>query len=436
MNDGGAIDALATFEHADAQLDRLREAAGTDVVIRLLETSCLLELAKLAPAKLDLASFPQTAVEIISQFIPISGCSVAIRAPGMVEVAAATGTIGAPTAFDLCLDGEPVGTLHVDGVPDFLLASSVFDRAAEQLSETLQAVVDSERLRRQAALAGAMRVAGAGDEPHTVPHLRLVVDGLLDFPPLLGMTLRLEGPAFAQPVTVEGGVLSGIEIAHDLEVPLAGGVPGRLQARTVWCVEPLDEDCAAVDAVLAELAASIDRVTRSRQLIEEAELDPLTGVGNRRRATRALASTLNLAGRSGQPAALLAIDLDHFKRINDTLGHPAGDQVLRALAHLFQSEARMYDVVARIGGDEFLIVCPATDTAGAKVLAERLRAATPDACAPIIGGRWRQTLSIGIAVAPRCGSEPEDLTRWADKALYEAKQLGRDGLVVALDDAR
>jgi diguanylate cyclase (GGDEF)-like protein len=115
------------------------------------------------------------------------------------------------------------------------------------------------------------------------------------------------------------------------------------------------------------------------------------------------------------------------------MGHPAGDSVLRAVAHVLQSEARVYDVVARIGGDEFVVVCPSTDGAGARALAERIRGAVPDACAPIVEDRWRQTLSIGVAVAPACGTDAETVMRWADKALYEAKARGRDSLVVALD---
>ena len=424
---------LAQLEQSEtAQLDRVREAAGSDLVVRLLETSCLLELAKLAPSKLDVTSFTRAVVDVISQFVPVQGCSVSVSPPGLRAAQSSIGSLEGGSEHPLLVDDVPCGYLQVAGVPDFLASSTVFERAAEQLAETLQAVVDAEKLRRQAALAGAMRVAGAGDEPFTVPHLRLVVDGLLELPGLLGFALTLDGPAFAQPVHVEGGVRSSFEDEHQRAVPGQGADVGRLLGRCSWSVEPTADDVGSVEAVLQELVGSIERATRSRQLIEDAELDPLTGVGNRRRATRVLAATLNLAGRSGQPVALLAIDLDHFKRVNDTLGHPAGDAVLQAVGNVLLSEARVYDVVARIGGDEFVVVCPSTDAAGAQALAERVRRAVPSACEAAIGDAWRQTLSIGIAVAPTCGSEPEGVMRWADKALYEAKAQGRDTLVVAL----
>jgi diguanylate cyclase (GGDEF)-like protein len=429
---GGATNPFTALEASDeAQLDRLREAAGSDLVVRLLETSCLLELAKLAPGKLDVPGFTRAAVDVISQFVPLQGCSVSVAPPGLRAAQASIGTLDDGLRLPLLVDETACGHLQVTGVPEFLAGSTMFERATEQLTETLQAVVDAERLRRQAALAGAMRVAGAGDDPFTVPHLRLVVDGLLELPGLLGLTLELRGPAFPQPVQVEGGVRSSFEATREMTLTTQAAEIGSLRAEWSWTVDPTDDDNEAVEAVLRELVASIERATRSRQLIEEAELDPLTGVGNRRRATRALAATLNLAGRSDQPCALLAIDLDHFKRVNDTLGHPAGDAVLQAVAQVLTTEVRVYDVVARIGGDEFVVVCPSTDAAGAHALAERVRLGVPAACAPIIGAEWQQTLSIGVAVSPACGSGPEDVMRWADKALYEAKARGRDSVVVA-----
>ncbi len=127
----------------------------------------------------------------------------------------------------------------------------------------------------------------------------------------------------------------------------------------------------------------------------------------------------------------MALDLDHFKRVNDTLGHPVGDAVLQAFTNMMFDQVRAYDTVARMGGEEFAILCPGLDALEARAVAERIIEATPVVCAGALGRTFRQTVSIGIALFPDHGEFGDALLRKADAALYDAKKQGRNRVVVA-----
>lgn len=161
--------------------------------------------------------------------------------------------------------------------------------------------------------------------------------------------------------------------------------------------------------------------------------DPLTGCLNRRGFEQALAREVARASRAGSELALLVVDLDHFKMVNDTYGHPAGDEVLRAVGRLLLQAARVGDMVARVGGEEFAILLPTTGAEGALHFASRLCDIVRGHPFPIGPGRapLGLTTSIGVAaVAPRnsrdSGGEGVVLARHADTALYAAKRTGRD----------
>jgi len=155
--------------------------------------------------------------------------------------------------------------------------------------------------------------------------------------------------------------------------------------------------------------------------------DSLTGLHNRRYLERHLIGLAANAGRNGKPLALLAIDIDHFKAINDALGHVAGDAVLRGIAVRLQDNLRGFDSLARWGGEEFLVAMPDTDTDIAMAVAERLRgvvAATPlDTGA---GRTWSVSVSIGVATLSGSGDSVDALIARADAGLYAAKRAGRD----------
>jgi diguanylate cyclase (GGDEF)-like protein/putative nucleotidyltransferase with HDIG domain len=159
------------------------------------------------------------------------------------------------------------------------------------------------------------------------------------------------------------------------------------------------------------------------RLSDAASTDPLTHLLNRRGFRDVFDLELERSRRSGRPCALLMGDLDHFKRVNDLLGHPAGDERLRKFAKLLLAGKRRIDAAARMGGEEFALLLPETDEHGAYVIAERLRHAARDAFAP---DQVALTVSFGVAAYPNHGATGDQLLQAADQALYVAKELGRD----------
>jgi diguanylate cyclase (GGDEF)-like protein/putative nucleotidyltransferase with HDIG domain len=159
------------------------------------------------------------------------------------------------------------------------------------------------------------------------------------------------------------------------------------------------------------------------RLSDAARTDALTGLLNRRGFNDVFDLELERSRRSGRPCALLMADLDHFKRVNDLLGHPAGDERLRKFGKLLEAGKRRIDAAARMGGEEFALLLPETDEHGAYVIAERMRHAVRDAFAP---DQVALTVSFGVAAYPNHGATGDQLMQAADQALYVAKELGRD----------
>ncbi len=155
--------------------------------------------------------------------------------------------------------------------------------------------------------------------------------------------------------------------------------------------------------------------------------DTLTGCLNRRALEKRLKADWRLAKRRGTHLALAALDLDHFKQINDKRGHPVGDFVLQQLAGIMKSTARDTDAVARLGGDEFVILLPDTGWQGALTFAERLRRRVDDFTFGPPGSPMTITISVGVALARGTDTiSPEELLKEADRSLYRAKQQGRN----------
>lgn len=169
----------------------------------------------------------------------------------------------------------------------------------------------------------------------------------------------------------------------------------------------------------------------SADLEQQAQRDPLTGIANRRVMWRAGETEIARAARSGKPVAVLMMDLDRFKAINDQWGHKGGDAILTAAAGGLTSVMRGTELLARIGGEEFLALLPETDLAGAQAVAERLRGMIEALSVPFDGQEIRCTVSIGIAVLGQHGDRWESLVVAADKALYQAKNKGRNRHEVA-----
>ena len=160
-----------------------------------------------------------------------------------------------------------------------------------------------------------------------------------------------------------------------------------------------------------------------------AATDSLTGLPNKRAVGDSLKRMLAQASRAMSPMSLIVLDLDHFKEINDRFGHPVGDQALAGVGAALQSAIRDSDFAGRNGGEEFAIVLPDTDQAGAVLTAEKIRESIADISLP--GLDVSITASVGIAVYPEHATSPERLERLADAALYTAKRDGRDRVEVA-----
>lgn len=184
----------------------------------------------------------------------------------------------------------------------------------------------------------------------------------------------------------------------------------------------LQEANASLEATVAQRTAALTQA--NAELLSLAVHDGLTGVYNRRRFDEKLTEYTLLSRRTGRPFALLLIDADHFKRINDTHGHAVGDDVLKQLAALIQSSLRTTDFVARYGGEEFAVLLPEIaqpDTP--EVVAEKVRAAIAEAFFPVVE---RVTVSIGVGLADPADNSHSALIKRADQQLYQAKAAGRN----------
>ncbi len=197
-----------------------------------------------------------------------------------------------------------------------------------------------------------------------------------------------------------------------------------------------DQGTAFLERLAAVVAVSIDSALSHDRLKRIGLTDALTGVHNRRYFERRCAIDAEQARRHGQELSAMFIDIDHFKRVNDTHGHQAGDDVLRNVANAIQEGLRAGDTFARYGGEEFVVLCPHTDSRAAETVAERIRSSLEQRTFRLQSGREiRVTISIGIATMPTDNDETEKAVRvmlsLADQALYQAKNDGRNRVVVS-----
>lgn len=173
-------------------------------------------------------------------------------------------------------------------------------------------------------------------------------------------------------------------------------------------------------------ASLLESARLRRQFERDATVDGLTGLRNRRWLDENMARMAARFTRSGAPVGLMLLDVDHFKRFNDSFGHAAGDHVLRFVAQLLTSCLRPTDVAARFGGEEFAVLLPTTDAKGARIAAERLRRAIADAPELTFDGKILDKVTVSIGVAGLADHGSERWLRVADEALYRAKANGRN----------
>src|SRR5690606_15170936 len=180
----------------------------------------------------------------------------------------------------------------------------------------------------------------------------------------------------------------------------------------------------------AEVALALDSAIRLEHARSEALTDPLTGVYNRRFLETRLADELRRAREIGTSTSVLFIDIDRFKWFNDTFGHEVGDRLLRSAAEALAAQLRSVDVVARFGGDEFVVILPDTDRAGSAVVAARLQDALLRIANDALPPGNELTVTIGGATSPEDGVRPAELLARADSAMLRGKRAGRNRIEI------
>ena len=418
-------------------IDQLRSGDHSEFLVHFLTTSVLLEVSNLANANLELDAYAAAVVDVITQHAPVDQCAMAFEPLSLPPIGFSFGfaTHSMPEveelrnragAHSLDTEGVGVGVLLIPDVPQALAEADFASRVGEQIVAGIGKVVEEERARRGAAAARVMALVGSLDERWGPAELDQVARAASCMPDVRGCTITAVANRFGDAIVSEVGWRAGALLKRVLEV---GDLELRVELR--YADEPGSEQLDAFNRLLDSMAAGFDRIEQIIRMAADAETDALTGVGNRRRASKALAQARFSADLRQQPMSVLLCDLDHFKRVNDTYGHDVGDAVLVSFAGLLRQSVRAYDTVVRWGGEEFLVICPGCDHEGATSLADRLLAACSEACADALPPDDPQTTSIGIAVYPAHAQSPEMLVSKADEALYRAKREGRNAHRIA-----
>jgi diguanylate cyclase (GGDEF)-like protein len=194
----------------------------------------------------------------------------------------------------------------------------------------------------------------------------------------------------------------------------------RAAQRVIRLQEKIERDKEEIRQYVAELAIM------NRKLEQAAFTDALTNLPNRRYATNRLKQEWAASVRSKRPLSCMMMDIDHFKQVNDTYGHDMGDVVLQETAAVLKKSLRLNDVVCRLGGEEFLVICPDTDVRGAVICAERLRRVVETNVIKTLGFNRNVTISIGVASRGEEMPHLDVMLKAADQAVYAAKQSGRN----------
>lgn len=195
-------------------------------------------------------------------------------------------------------------------------------------------------------------------------------------------------------------------------------------------VDPEELDARARTQILRKRYADFLKQKLDYSL-EMAVTDALTGLHNRRYMAGQLQALMSRAGQGGDPVAVLVMDIDHFKAVNDGFGHDAGDEVLREFAVRLATNVRAIDLPCRLGGEEFVVVMPGASLQDASIVADRIRRDVGSMPFPIMGGAESLTItvSVGVAASGGTGDNPDALLKRADEGVYEAKSRGRNQVI-------
>ena len=259
-------------------------------------------------------------------------------------------------------------------------------------------------------------------------------DALPAEPGLCQQALATNAPVLVRDVQSAASYIPGfVETRSELVLPLIsfGEAIGVLTLESAQVNGFQPADISALESVADICAAAIQNANYVEQVRQLAYRDGLTGVFNRRYFESRILEEIERANRYDSPLALIMIDIDEFKPLNDDFGHLVGDEVLKQVSTIFLQQTRKVDMVCRYGGDEFAIILPETTAPNAMAVAEKLLRVVAEARFP--GVSRPVSLSAGIAELPLHGRTRNELVKVADRALYSAKQAGRNRVVLAPD---
>ena len=373
-----------------------------------------------------------------------------------------------PVVLVTALDGRADRIAGLDAGADEFLTKPIEDimlfarvRSLTRLKVVLDELRERESSGRRVGVisTAANRMAGSGgrvlivdDNQRQAERLaselavehRPVVEGDLD-----KALLTARGPVDLVILNTTARNFDGLRFAAQLRsheatrnLPILALIDPDDKSRAIKALDIGVNDVLARPIDPEELAARVrTQIKRKRytdllrsnldQSLEAAVTDPLTGLHNRRYMTGQLDALVARAVRDGKPVSALLLDIDHFKKINDSFGHDAGDEVLREFAVRLASNVRAVDLPCRHGGEEFVVVMPETAIEDAERIAERIRLHVAGAPFRVSNGRevLTVTISIGVAATLGAGDTPDHLLKRADEALYEAKASGRNRVI-------
>jgi len=242
------------------------------------------------------------------------------------------------------------------------------------------------------------------------------------------MVVMVIGPTVRVSILLVLASLATPNVTVLLGLALGMRLPGLPDAATAVNLALVHLAVSALAVVLILVHTRLQRqvIIDNVQLEQLAGTDPLTAVHNRRQLELEYLREQARQRRHGRDMAVLELDIDHFKKVNDTYGHGVGDEVLRSLSRRWQSLVREVDVLARVGGEEFVLLLPEINEKGARETAERLRSRTAAEVVSTSAGELRVTISIGVTLVEPDGGSLDSIIDRVDHALYEAKRNGRN----------
>ncbi len=281
------------------------------------------------------------------------------------------------------------------------------------------------------------RQAASRMKAQMLARLTAVLQTTIELPEIL----RLFYLEVSRAIPVEGISFNHLATSIELNLGDASGhtVNYRLQTKDDYLGEIsfhrlserfTDSELELMESLLASLVYPLRNGLRYQEAVRSALTDALTGAGNRISLENVMNREFDLASRYDQPLSILMLDLDHFKRINDTYGHAAGDYVLKTVAKTLRAASRGVDMTFRYGGEEFVVLLNKTDQTGANITAERLRSTIAGLSIIHDGKEIPVTISVGVSSLHKHETVHQFIDR-TDRALYQAKRSGRNQVVLA-----